>query len=151
MIAQVGCPPTQGTGESLARDYRQRRLTDFVIAALESVGRNAEIIPLCEREVTADGGYQRLVKRLLTAGRSAEAEQWARTGIAAAERPYPGIAHQLREVVCGLRAHAGDWAMVAALRAEEFFDQPSAEAFQTLAAAAAQADAQPAVRVAALH
>jgi uncharacterized Zn finger protein len=71
---------------------------------------------LCEREAEQSGSYERLVERLLAAGRSAEAEQWARKGIVTTERQYPGIASQLREVIGTLRAQAGDWVMVAALR-----------------------------------
>ncbi len=97
---------------------------------LLEAGRDAEIIPLCEREAEGGSGYQRAVERLLAAGRKAEAEQWVRTGIAATARQYPGIASALREVLCTLRGEAGDWTMVAALRAEAFFDSPSLAALR---------------------
>jgi uncharacterized Zn finger protein len=137
--------------DSLTRDYRRRRLADLAIVALEEAGRDDEIIPLCEREATQSGSYQRLVERLLAVGRSAEAERWALTGIAATERQYPGIASQLREVVCTLRAQAGDWVMVAALRAEVFFDRPTLQTLQALEQAAEQAQVGTAVRAAALY
>jgi uncharacterized Zn finger protein len=140
-----------GEHDSLTRDYRRGRLADFVIMALEEAGRDDEIIPLCEREAVQSGSYERLVKRLLAAGRSAEAEQWARNGIVATERRYPGIASQLREVICTLRAQAGDWTMVAALRAEAFFDSPTLQALRVLEAAATQAQAATAVRAATWH
>jgi uncharacterized Zn finger protein len=139
-----------GAGD-FSREYRRRQVTDFAIVALEEAGRDAEIIPLCEREAEAGSGYQRVVERLLAAGRKAEAEQWSRTGIAATARQYPGIASALRELLCTLRGEANDWAMVAALRAEAFFDRPSLAALRTLEAAAAQAGVAQAVRVAALH
>ncbi|NWF81280.1 MAG: hypothetical protein HXY37_14755 [Chloroflexi bacterium] len=118
-----------GAGD-FSREYRRRQLTDFAILALEEAGRDAEIIPLCEREAEGGSGYQRAVERLLAAGRKAEAEQWVRTGIAATARQYPGIASALREVLCTLRGEAGDWTMVAALRAEAFFDSPSLPALR---------------------
>jgi uncharacterized Zn finger protein len=143
-----GLPAAAG---DFQREYRRRRVADFAILALEHAGRAEEIIPLCEREAREGGSYQRVVERLLAAGRTAEAEQWARTGIAATARQYPGVASALREVVCTLREEAGDWAMVAALRAEVFFDGPSLQALLALEAAAARAGAGPAVRAAALH
>jgi uncharacterized Zn finger protein len=133
------------------REYRRRQVTDLAILALKEAGRDDEIIPLCEREAQAGSGYQRLVERLLAAGRSAEAEQWARTGIVATARQHPGIASALREVLCTLRGEAGDWAMVAALRAEVFFDSPSLAALRALEAAAERAEVGREVRAAALH
>jgi uncharacterized Zn finger protein len=134
-----------------SRDYQRSRLADIAITALEGAGRDEEIIPLCEREAVQSGSYERLVERLLATERYADAERWARTGIAATERQYPGIASSLRTVICTLRAQSGDWGMVAALRAGEFFDRPTMQAFRVLEEAAGQAQAQPAVRAAALH
>jgi uncharacterized Zn finger protein len=151
LLARLDDVPIATERDSFAYSYGRRQLADFAILALEEAGRDAEIIPLCEREAEQSGSYQRLVERLLAAGRSAEAEQWARNGIAATERQYPGIASQLREVICTLHAQAGDWAMVAALHAEAFFDSPTLQALRVLEAAATQAQAGTAVRVAAWH
>ncbi len=93
----AGVPLAAG---DFSREYRRGQVTDFAILALEAAGRDEEIIPLCEREAEAGSGYQRLVERLLAAGRGAEAEQWARTGIAATAGQYPGIASALRELLC---------------------------------------------------
>lgn len=151
LLVRLDESPLVTERDSFAHSYQRRQLTDFTILALEEAGRDEEIIPLCEREAAENGSYERLVERLLAAGRSAEAEQSARKGIAATERQYPGIASQLREVICTLRAQAGDWAMVAALRAEEFFERPTLQALQALEAAAEQAQVRSAVRAAALH
>ncbi len=132
-------------------EYQRGQVTDFAILALAKAGRDEEIIPLCEREAEGGSGYQRVVERLLAAGRHSEAEQWARTGIAATARQYPGIASALREALYTLHDEAGDLAMVAALRAEAFFDSPSLAALRALDAAAAQAGVAPAVRAASLH
>ncbi|NTU80641.1 MAG: hypothetical protein HGA45_14900, partial [Chloroflexales bacterium] len=69
-----GLPAAAG---DFQREYRRRRVADFAILALEQAGRAEEIIPLCEREAREGGSYQRVVERLLAAGRNAEAEQWA--------------------------------------------------------------------------
>jgi uncharacterized Zn finger protein len=151
LLKRLSDEPVSAARDSFIRDYQRGRLADFTIIALEEAGRDEEIIPLCEREAVQSGSYERLVERLLAAERHADAERWARTGIAATERQYPGIASQLRTVICTLRAQAGDWGMVAALRAEEFFDRPSLQSFRALEEAAGQAQAQPAVRDAALH
>jgi len=151
LLARLDDAPLATERDSFAHSYRRRQLADFAILALEEAGRDDEIIALCEREAEQSGSYERLVERLLAAGRSAEAEQWALTGVAATEREYPGIASQLREVVCTLRAQAGDWAMVAALRAEAFFERPALQTLQVLEAAAEQAQVRPVVRAAARH
>jgi len=151
LLKRLNDAPVAGARDDFMRDYQRGRLADFAIMALEEAGRDAEIIPLCEREAVQSGGYQRLVERLLATERYADAERWARTGIAATERQYPGIASQLRTVICTLRARSGDWGMVAALRAEEFFDRPTLQSFRVLEEAAGQAQMQPAVRDAALH
>ncbi len=146
----AGSPVPAGAGE-FSREYRQRQETDFAILALEEAGRDDEIIPLCEREAEAGSGYQRLVERLLAAGRPAEAERWARAGIASTARQYPGIASSLRELLCTLRGQTGDWTMVAALRAEVFFDSPLLSTLRALETAAAQSGLAQAVRAANLH
>jgi uncharacterized Zn finger protein len=151
LLERLDDVPVATERDSLTHSYRRRQLAGFAILALGEAGRDDEIIPLCEREAEQSGSYERLVERLLAAGRSAEAEQWARKGIAATERQYPSIASQLREVICTLRAQAGDWAMVAALRAEAFFERPTLQTLQVLEAAAEQAQVRPAVRAAALH
>jgi uncharacterized Zn finger protein len=151
LLARLDDVPVATERDSYAHNYRRRQLADFAILALEEAGRDDEIVPLCEREAEQSSSYERLVERLLAAGRSAEAERWARKGIVATERQYPGIASQLREVICTLRAQAGDWAMVAALRAEEFFERPTLQMHQALDQVAEQAQVRPAVRAAALH
>src|SRR5262249_51310677 len=130
LLARLDDVPLATERDSFAHNYRRRQLADFAILALEEAGRDDEIIPLCEREAEQSGGYERLVERLLAAGRSAEAEQSARKGIVATQRQYPGIASRLREGICTLRAQAGDRAMVAAVRREGVFERPALPALQ---------------------
>lgn len=151
LLKRLNDMPVADTHDSFIRNYHRDRLVDFAIMALEEAGRDEEITPLCEREAVQSGSYERLVKRLLATERYADAERWARTGIAATDRQYPGIASHLRATICTLRAQSGDWGMVAALRAEEFFDRPTMQSFRMLEEVAGQAQAQPAVRDAALH
>lgn len=151
LLKRLNDAPVAAARDDFMRNYQRGRLAGFAIMALEEAGRDEEIIPLCEREAVQSGSYERLVERLLATERYADAERWARTGIAATERPYPGIASNLRAVICKLRAQSGDWGMVAALRADEFFDRPTLQSFRVLDEVAGQAQAQPAVRDAALH
>lgn len=84
----------------------------------------------------------------LAAGRPAEAERWARAGLAAGTSAVGG---DLRQALRELRAEAGDWPAVAALQADAFFNVPSLHALQRLLADSARAGVEPAVRDAALR
>ncbi len=92
-----------------------------------------------------------LVQLLVAAGRYAEAEQWILKGIRALDVGKPGLTSQLRGIQRELWEQAGDWPRIAALRADEFFHQPSVPGLKALRAAAEQASAWPAVRTAALR
>jgi len=138
-------------GGSFTRSYERERKANYAILALEKAGRTAEIIPLCEREAQYTHSYQRLVDRLIADGRTAEAEQWARSGVVATEQQALGLAARLIETMIRLQAEAGDWAMVAALHARDFFYGPTLAGVQALLAAADKAQVATAVRAAAQH
>lgn len=137
--------------DNFSRNYRRDRLSNWVIVALENAGRPEEIIPLCEQEAEETGSYIRLVNSLKEAGRWEEAEQWIHRGIKATQNKWPGIANELRTALREMREKANDWLSVAALRAEDVFQQPTLSAFQELQKAAGQAGVWPAVRAAAMH
>ena len=119
--------------------------------ALERAGRREDIIPLCLQEAERTGSYLRLVEQFKKATRWEDAEQWIHKGIAATETRWPGIANQLRTAFREIRERAQDWLRVAALRADDFFGEPSLQTFQALQKAAQRAGAWPAVRAAAMH
>jgi uncharacterized Zn finger protein len=143
-------PAVEGD-DSFSRNYRRDRVTDWLIHALQYAGREDEIIPLCRQEAEQTGSYVRLVSYLVEADRQEEAEQWIRKGIEATQVKWPGIAHQLRQMQREMRASEKDWLRVAAFYAEDFFAQPTLQAYQEMQKAAERAEVWPAVRAAALH
>jgi uncharacterized Zn finger protein len=139
------------THDNFSDNFRRDRLSNWLILALERAGRREEIIPLCRQEAEMTGSYLRLVEQLKNAKRWEEAEQWIRKGIAASEKRWPGIAGQLRTAFREMRERQQDWRSVAALRADEFFREPSLPTFQALQKAPQRAGVGPTVRAAAMH
>ena len=138
--------PAVSRGDDFTWAYRRDRLTDWLIHTLENAGRSDEVIPLCEREAKLTSSYTRLVGYLQEAGRFAEAENWIRAGIEATRQKWPGIAHQLRDALREIRTQSNDWAYVAAMRAEDFFQQPSLPALHELRKAAEHVKVWPVVK-----
>ena len=136
---------------SFSRNYKRDGLSNRLIQALEQANRQAEIIPLCEREARETGSYVRLVNYLQQAKRWTEAEEWIHTGIAATQQQSPGIAEQLRTALREMRAGEKDWPRVAAFYAEDFFRRPDLHTFQELQKAAEKAKVWPAVEAATRH
>jgi uncharacterized Zn finger protein len=79
------------------------------------------------------------------------AEQWIQKGIHATDKKWSGIAGQLRESLREIREKLGDWLQVAALRADDFFINPSFETFQELKVAAKKAKAWDKVKPAVMN
>lgn len=150
LLKRLGGKVAEGEEEFPAR-YRRDRFTDWVILALEKSGRSDEIIPLCETQADETLSYVRLVNRLMTAKRWDDAERWIERGITATRKKWPGIASELLQAVKKLREREKDWLGVAAIFAEEFFEQPALETFEKLATAANRAAVWPAVREHAMH
>lgn len=124
--------------------YERDRLTDRLIDSLERAGRSAEILPLCAQEAPLTGSYLRLVERLLQANRREEALLWLQRGI---PTDQSGV---VRRRLVHLYEQEADWPQVAALRADEFFAQPSYGNYQAVQIAAEQAGCWPSVRPLAL-
>lgn len=131
--------------------YRRDRLADWVITALVNAGRRDEVIPFCEQEAEKTNSYVRLVNYLVEGDRNEEAERWILRGIKCTQANLPGIASHLHDVLCQMREQEGDRIGVAALRADDFFADPSSEQFQRLQESAEQAGIWPAIRPAAMH
>jgi uncharacterized Zn finger protein len=120
-------------GSTLSKSrYKRTILSNHVIQALRKAGREAEIIPFCEKEAKKDDSYERLVELLMKKGRFAEAESWIRKGIAAIGEKWPGIESALRKRLGEIKIKQGDWAFAAALIAEDFFDRPSMYLYKEL-------------------
>jgi uncharacterized Zn finger protein len=137
--------------DAFSEHFRRDRLSDWLILALERAGRREEVIPLCRQEAEKTGSYLRLVEYLVNAKQWKEAEAWICKGIVATEKQWPGIAAQLRTAFREMRERQQDWHAAAALRADEFFVEPSVQKFQALEKAAQRAGVGPAVRAAAMQ
>ncbi|OGW44847.1 MAG: hypothetical protein A2Y66_06785 [Nitrospirae bacterium RBG_13_41_22] len=126
-------------------------MTNEIIRALENAGREGEVIPLCIMEAERTYNYERLVKQLKKAGRTAEAEEWIHKGIVATRKKWPGIAGFLKKELLDIRSHKKDWLYVTALCADEFFEKPCLKAFEEIQKASEKAKVWPPVREAILH
>lgn len=146
LLERLQNQPAPKNQDDYTGSYRRDRLVDWAIRALRNAGRESEIIPLCEREAERNGAYTRLVALLRSAGRLTEAEAWIIKGLGAVHQTQLGTARQLRETLREMREQAGEWLQVAAMRAEDFFDQPSIGAIRALRSAAEQAGVWPEVR-----
>jgi len=137
--------PETGEG-AFSRDYNRDHLSGEVIRAMENAGRADEAIGLCLREAEATGSYERLVRKLRQADRTAEAEEWIRKGVKETQNKLPGIAASLKSALLEMRQEKKDWPFVSALRAEDFFQNPGLKTFKDLQTACARAKAWPEVR-----
>ena len=142
--------PETGEG-AFSRDYKRDRLSGEVVRAMENAGREDEAIGLCLREAEATGSYERLVRKLRKAGRTTEAEEWIRKGVTATQNKLPGIASSLKKELLDIRQRKKDRPFAAALRADDFFEQPSLKTFKELQVAAEKARVWPTVRDACLE
>lgn len=131
--------------DSFSRDFNRDLLTNTIIHALENAGRGKEIIPLAMEEASKTNSYERLVGLLRQESRIEEAEEWIRNGFAATKDKLPGIASHLRKQLLEIRTQESDWNYVAAIRAEEFFENPSLYTYKELRKASEEAGVWPEV------
>ena len=136
---------------AFSENFRRDRLSNWLIQALERAGRREEVIPLCRQEAEKTGSYLRLVEHLMKAGQWEEAEAWIRKGVVATEKRWPGVATQLRTAFREMREQQQNWHAAAALRADEFFLDPSVKTFHALEMAAQRAGVGLEVRAAAMQ
>jgi uncharacterized Zn finger protein len=123
---------SDGREGAFFRNYRRDRLSDEVVRALENGGRKDEAIAVCLQEAETTGSYERLVKKLRKADRTTEAEEWIRKGVKATRDKLPGIASTLKTTLREIRQKKKDWPVVAALRAEDFFEGPNLQTYGDL-------------------
>ncbi len=151
LLAELPAQPGSPGKVDFARAYRREQRSDWAIRALQHADRQTDVFALAEREAEQNGSYVRLVRLLVEAGRTPEAEQWIARGIVALAAAAPGLVVQLRTIQREIWERAGNWPLVAAWHADHFFQQPGLLTFNALHAAAEQADVWTAVRSAALH
>ncbi len=143
--------PTGSKKDDTFSAFYRDRITDETIRALEMAGRKDEIIPLCEQEAEKTGSYVRLVKWLRKMRRNEAAEAAIRKGILSVGGRWPGIAADLRNQFREIRQKKGNWTTVAAIRVDEFIEDPSTYFYKDLQKAARKADVWPEVRESILH
>lgn len=135
-------------GEAFSRNYERDRLSNWAIHALERAGREEEIIPLCLAEAPRTKSYDRLVIRLMTAGRTDDAVKWLNAGLRDLGEKWPGLTAALREKMREIRRGEENWMVVAALQVEEFVYDPSLKAYTACRQACERTETWPKVRAA---
>ena len=128
------------------RCWERDQLSNLAIRALEESGRNDEVIPLCEREARLTKSYERLVRRMMKAGRLDDADRYIAHGVAATYQDLPGIASSLRRLRTQIRLEHKDWASVLTYHVCEFVESPSLADYEEVKKAAAKMKRWPVAR-----
>lgn len=110
--------------------YDRDRLSFWTVHALERAGRKKEIIPLCIAEAEITGSYERLVDLLVQEKDFQEAEKWIKKGIRDIGGKWPGTRRSLKNKLRDIRKQQKRWPEVAALRVEEFMEDPAKQSFK---------------------
>ncbi len=118
--------------EEFHRQYTRNQLTDQIVSALDHAGRKEEMLQFCIREAPLTASYERLVKVLRKSGKTIEAEEWIKKGIEATRDKLSGIAAALRTQYLEIRTAKKDWLSCAAIKADEYFDQPCLRTYTAL-------------------
>jgi uncharacterized Zn finger protein len=142
---------SDGKDNEFSWKFHRDQLSGWLILALGNAGRNDEIIPLCEREAPVTNSYTRLVDELMNAKRWTEAENWCLKGIEACGTNAPGIANRLRSMLRTIHSKTGNKLRAIAILAEDFFDNPTFHAFETLCKEARKAKLRAPVEAWARH
>lgn len=123
-------PPTKPPADAKAgRDYRRKKIMDWLIIALNGAAREAEVIPLLQREAPATSCYENLVDLLISAGRIDEAEKYAREGFAGTIGNLRGISWGLVERLQKIALKRKDSLLSLSYLAMKFFDSPGLSKF----------------------
>ena len=131
--------------------YHREKLMAALLKAYERSGRRERIIPLLEKEADACQSYGRLVDALLAAGEREKARQWCILGFNRTVESAPGIAGGLQKRLREMAHSEKNHGLVAAYRAQDFFDCPSRGSYKELRQAAEKVKVWPRVREGALQ
>ncbi|MFK5925000.1 MAG: SWIM zinc finger family protein [Desulfuromusa sp.] len=134
--------------------YSARYQRERVMLLLRNAYRRGEepdkMISLLEKEADYCQSYESLVEALLDAGEIDRARQWGIRGYQQTLKDAPGIASALQRQLRKLAETEGNLGLVAAYRAEDFFEHPSIEAYVDLRKVAEKMDLWSVVRSAVL-
>jgi len=131
---------------SFSDRYRRERLLNQLLDTYDRAGWKDRIIPRLEEEADACQCYQRLTEALLAAGETERARQWCIQGYARTVEDAPGVAAALQQRLRTMAQKERRYDLVAAYRAQDFFDSPSSTYYQELLKAAEKAKCWPALR-----
>ncbi len=136
---------------SFSDRYRRENLLNRLLDAYGRAGWKDRIIPRLEAEVEVCLCYTELVDALLEAGDRERARRWCIEGYTHTVGDTPGIARALQKRLRTMAEEARQYDLVAAYRAQDFFNDPSNKSYTELQKAAEKAKCWPAVRTAALQ
>lgn len=136
---------------SFANSHRRKRLLDQLLEAYDRAGWKERIIPRLEDEADACQCYRQLTDALLAAGEKERARQWCIQGYSRTLEIAPCIASSLQEQLRTMAQKERRYDLVAAYRAQDFFDRPSISEFDELRRSTEKAKCWPTVRDAVLR
>ncbi|MRR37190.1 hypothetical protein EG829_21535, partial [bacterium] len=120
--------------------YHRERLVTWLCTAYRRSGESQKVIPLLEEEADRCRSYDALVTALLEIGERERARRWCIRGFKHTVSDAPGIASGLQERLRQMAEKEGKFDLVAAYRADDFFDQPSVRAYDNLRQVVEQVD-----------
>lgn len=135
--------PSSGT---FSETYRRNKVLSMLVDACTRSGKQERIVPLLEKEADACRCYGKLVDTLLAAGEKEKGRQWCVKGFERTIEIAPGIATELQNRLRQLAEKDRKHDLVAAYRAEDFFESVSCKNFVELRKAAEKAKVWVAVR-----
>ena len=130
--------------------YKRERVMTWLRNAYSRSGEAQKVIPLLEQEADRCRSYDLLVKTLLEDGQHEQARQWCVRGFKKTIEDAPGIASGLQTRLRELAEAEGRFDLVAAYRAEDFFERPSENTYSDLRLAAEKIKSWPPLRSGAL-
>lgn len=130
--------------------YHRERVLEQLLQAYSRAGWKDRVIPRLEEEANACQCYTHLVDALLEAKELERARHWCKLGYEQTLDDAPGIASALQKKLRDLAQKLRQFGMVAAYRAQDFFERPNLTSYQELEKAAKKAKCWPVVRAAAL-
>ena len=126
--------------------YRRKELMNMLLDAYDRSGQPEKIIPLLEKEADACMSFGKLADALITAGDKEKARQWLIRGFERTVLGAPGIATDLRGRLREMAGKEKKHDLVAAYRAQDFFESTSRNTYTELRKAAEKAKVWPKVR-----
>ena len=135
-------------GDDYSGKYRRERIMNWLIRAFERSGQGKLVLPLLEKEAHVVQCYGRLVDLLLEDGQVAKAREWCVKGYERTRKSATGIASRLQDKLRELARQEQKPQLVAAYRAQDFFQRSGLENYLDLQKVTNEVGCWPEVRVA---